>query len=126
MVDLATIKPTDRTVDIRHPVTGEDIGVSVTLMPVSDDRLKRLRRQIQDKQSVLERKGKSFKAEEREKNANDFLFAAMTGWNWHGDDVTFRGERPEFNQRNVNAVFEELPWFREQIDEELGDTKSFF
>jgi hypothetical protein len=72
----------------------------------------------------------------------------MTGWDWLGVEVVdvperregdtvipakthfepalFHGEKPAFSQAMVYKVFDELPWFRDQISEKIGDTASFF
>lgn len=125
-MDIAAIKPvSERLIDILHPFSGEKLGVSVSLMSYDDPRMKRVRRSITNRRLHLDARGKHFKAEEIEENNHDLCFNAMTGWNWEGD-ATFNGKKPEFNKPNVIAVFTELPWFRDQIDEAIADEKAFF
>ena len=139
MVDLSKIKASERTVEILHPGTGEKLGVRVPLVSIDDDRMKAVKRSITDRRLHLEQRGKHFKAEEIEENRNNLLFKAMTGWEWYnptgneGDEgydadamPDFGGEVPEFNRRNVVAVFEAMSWFRDQLDEAIGDEKAFF
>ncbi len=124
-MDISGIKSTARTIEIVHPATGEPLDISVTLVSYDDERMKRIKRNILDRRSHLEQRGKHFKAEELEANRNQLLFAAMTGWEWRGE-ATFHGEKPEFVQKHVFAVLDELPWFRDQLDEAIGDEKAFF
>lgn len=130
MADLSEIKTSDRTIEILHPATGEKLGVQVTLVSIDDDRLQKLKRQITDRRLHLEARGKTFKAEEIEENKNNLLFTATTGWTWgkdaDGEQQTFHGEVPEHNRKNFTAVVTELPWFGDQINEAVGDTKAFF
>jgi hypothetical protein len=133
-MDLATLKPTTRTIEIKHPVTGHPLGVRVTVVSMDDDRLTKIKREIMDRRLYLEQRGKTFKAEDVEANTHRLLFTATLGWEWYNptnsedDDgmPTFNGEVPEFNERNFKAVIKTLPWFRDQINEELGETKAFF
>lgn len=131
MADISAIKSTERTIDILHPATGEPIGVRVTLVSIDDDRLTKIRRAITDQRMRLEQKGKPFKAEEIEENANNLLFAAIVDWEWYsltesGERTTFHDEIPDFNRRNFNAIIGELPWFKKQINEAVGEESAFF
>lgn len=140
MAELSTIAPTERKIEILHPGTGERLGVRVGVMHIDDERLTKMKRKITDRRLYLEARGKTFKAEEIEENKNELLFAAMTGWDWYnptgaeGDDgfdadaaPEFEGERdPDFNRKTVNAVLTKLPWFSDQVNEAIGDTKAFF
>jgi hypothetical protein len=138
-MDIATFKPSERIIEILNPINSDPLGITVSLLSLDDERMKKIKRRIQDARIALERKGKSFDAAQIDENTNMLFFSAMTGWDWKGvtipatedtperhEPIFFHGEKPAFNQKNVYAVFDEFPWFREQINEELGDTKSFF
>ncbi|QWY83150.1 hypothetical protein [Rhizobium phage RHph_X2_24] len=124
-MDIAAIKPQEALVNINHPATQEPIGVTVSLMSINDERMKIIRRQIQDRRIKLEQKGKSFKAEEIEENGYELAFRAMTGWQWEGE-TTFNGKKPEFEKAAVVHVFKSLPWFHEQVMDAISDEKRFF
>lgn len=124
-MDLANLKPVERVIDILHPSTGEKIGVSVTVLSINDEKMAAAKRRIQNKKLELDRRGKTFKADDLEENEMELLTTAITGWNWEGD-VDFHGEKPAFNEKNVKAVLKELTWFKQQIMEAVGDEKAFF
>lgn len=124
-MDLANLKPVERLIDILHPSTGEKIGVSVTVLSINDEKMAAAKRRIQNKKLELDRRGKTFKADDLEENEMELLTTAITGWNWEGD-VDFHGEKPAFNEKNVKAVLKELTWFKQQIMEAVGDEKAFF
>lgn len=124
-MDISGIKSSERIFQIKHPASGEDLGISISLMSYDDARMKKIRRRILDRRLHLDARGKHIKAEEIDENSNELCFSAMTGWDWSGD-ANFRGKKPEFNRVAVFEVFQDLPWFRDQIDEALGDEKSFF
>ena len=124
-MDLANLKPVERMIDILHTSTGEKIGVSVTVLSINDEKMAAAKRRIQNKKLEIDRRGKTFKADDLEENEMELLTNAITGWNWEGD-VDFHGEKPAFNEKNVKAVLKELTWFKQQIMEAVGDEKAFF
>lgn len=124
-MDLNVIKPVENILEIVHPGTNEKLGIKVPLKSLDDPAMKQLKFKIQNDEKALTRKGKSFTAEQVDANTSELAYAAMSGWSWEAD-ATFHGEKPTFNKANVFKVFDELPWFRDQITEKVGDTKSFF
>lgn len=138
-MDLSNIQPVERKIEILHPGTKQPIGLRCGIVAIDDDRLAKLKRDINDEQLRLNQRGKFLKTEEIEDNTQKLLFAAMTGWEWYnptgkvGDkdydaDATpnFHGEVPEFNRKNVKAVTTELKWIAEQLKDGIGDTDAFF
>lgn len=124
-MDLNEVKPTERLVEIKHPGTGEDVGIRVAIMSVIDERMIKIKRKIQDNRLHLEARGKNFKSDDIEDNRNQLAFAAMTGWDWHGD-INLNGKKPEFNLSSVSNVLTAFPWFRDQVEEAISDEKAFF
>lgn len=124
-MDISTLKPSERVVEILNPATGEELGIKVSVLSVNDPELKRIKRKFTDERLRLESKGKTFKAVDIESNEDELLFSAMKGWVWE-KDTSFKGEKPDFNRKNVFAVFEELPWFRTQVAVAVGEEEAFF
>jgi len=127
-MDLSTLQPVARTIDLKHPATDENIGIRVTLLPDSDPKVKAVRRKRMD--ANLASRRQKFTSVQLENFTTDLLVAAIAGWEWGNDPDghpnTFKGEVPEFTPENVRAVVKELDWFRAQIDRELGDDAAFF
>lgn len=131
MPDLANMKPTERRIDLKSPHNDQfKIGVCVTMMSLDDDRLKVLRRSFQDEANKKAQRGKFVPAEQTDENLTRLIIAAMTGWDWGKDDndedAVFNGTKPEFKESKIREVFNTIGWFRDQLNEELGDTKAFF
>ena len=125
-MDISTLIPSERLIEIKHPVTEQNIGIRVNIISLNDDKMKQIRRRFINKRLELEKRGKSFKADDIESNEIDLLIACIVGWDWYGDDVKFGDFKPEFNEMNVRKVLNTLPWFKEQISEAVGDDKAFF
>lgn len=124
-MDLNTLKPVERTIEIVHPTTGKELNIKVSLISISDERLAKVKRRIQDEKLRLEARGKNFKSEDIEENRNILIFGAMTGWEW-SKDAKFNGEKPAFNLKTVTEILTALPWFREQLEEAISDEQAFF
>jgi len=138
-MDLADLKPVERTIEILHPGTELPIGLRVTLRSIEDDEMKSIKRQITDNSLKLQAKNKAIKAEELERNQHMLMYRATIDWEWYnptgkeGDKgydpdamPDFNGEQPGYNQKNFLAIANELYWFGEQVQEAIGDTKAFF
>lgn len=140
MADISNIKPNERVIEMVHPADETQLlGIRVSIMTMSDERMKKIRRQIQDEKLRLDARGKNFKAEDVEENQTKLIFGAMTDWEWYnptgipGDkdydpdaQATFKGQVPPFNRATVFAVLNELEWFAEQLSAHISDEKAFF
>lgn len=127
-MDISKLKPVERTIEIKHPVTGLNLGVSVTIISPDDERLKAATRAVQDRNLLNRQKNKTITTVDVEENTTKLMVAAILSWNWYGKDIDFEGKKPEFTPENVKKILTTpgLEWFRRQIDEELSETKSFF
>jgi hypothetical protein len=127
--DLSTVAPNNRKVAILHPATGEEIGLTIELLPLSDPKVRAVKRRVVNER--LQR-NKKMTAEAMEKSGIELICAAAVGWEWgkdaNGKPLTFKGKVPEFDddKRNLRTVLKELDWVRAQLDDALGDEGSFF
>lgn len=140
-MDIAKVKPQEAIHEILHPGNDQKLGIIVGILSLDDEAMKKIKRQINNERINLEKRGKAFDSDKIDANVSLLIFKAMTGWTWqapliseatettpavYGEAPTFHGEIPTFNQSNVFRVFDELPWFRDQLLERVGETKSFF
>lgn len=140
MADISAIKTQERMIEMHHPADETKLlGIRVSLVAMSAPDMKKIKRAINDEKLRLDARGKYFKADDIENNQNKLIFGAMRGWEWYnptgveGDkdfdanaDATFHGKKPDFNQKNVYDVMEELEWFADQLAEAISDEKAFF
>lgn len=139
MADLSTIKPLERVFTVLHPKTEKPIGLRVTMISMSDPRMQKIRRNIQNKQLQLQARNKYFKADDIEENQYELIFSALTSWEFYnptgnkGDkdfdpeaSLTFKGQVPTFNKVNVVELLTELEWVTNQLSEAISDEKAFF
>jgi hypothetical protein len=121
-MDISTLTPSERTVEIKHPVNGEPIGLTITLRPSSDPHVRAAARKFANER--LQR-GSKITAEKLEQQQLAVIAAAVSGWAW-AEGATFKGQQPDFSEANLLQVIKALPWVKTQLDEELGDDAAFF
>lgn len=123
-MDISSIQPKSRKIEIIHPTTEEPIGVRFFLLPDTDPKVKKVQRDIQNRQ-FNKRKGK-ITAEQIEANNMERLVSAVDGWEWYGEGVNFEGEIPEFTEENVRRVLKKVPFIKEQVMDEFNDREAFY
>jgi len=121
-MDLSTIVPSARVIEITHPATGMPLGLTITLRPETDPAAKASERKILD--TRLHDRTK-MTTEKLEAQRLETVVGRISGWNWAGD-LTFHGEKPEATSDNYRKVLTELDWILPQIETELGDRAGFF
>lgn len=122
MTDISSIVPNERTIEIKHPASGEPIGLKITLLPASAEPVLAAQRSM-----INERLRRDVKttAERMEANRLALIESAVKGWEWEGE-LTFEGSKPDFTPANLRKVLKALTWLRDQIDQELGNDAAFF
>lgn len=123
--DISAIAPSTRTFEILHPGTGAGLDIFVTVLSLDDEKMKKIQRRLTDRLLEMRRKNKSMTAEEIETNQINLLVEAITDWEWR-NKANYKGTKPPCDVANVKAVLSDLVWFRKQVDEQVGDTESFF
>lgn len=123
-MDIASIKADSRAVEITHPATGEKLGIRITLLPDTDPKVKKVQREFQNRQ-FANRKMK-LTAEQLESNTFESLVAAVSGWEWYGEDAVFEGEKPEFSDENVRRVLKKAVFIKEQLLDEFNNREAFY
>lgn len=124
-MDFSKLKYSEIVLDIKNPATGENLGLSVTLVSPDDDRVKKVKLQNDNERLVLLRRGKDFDAKKVDENVNKMLAACVTGWVW-GDEAEYNGVKLDFTTENVMLLLKELPWFKKQIEAVVVDDANFF
>lgn len=121
-MDISTIVANPRTFDIKHPATGEPIGLKITVLPSSDPKVKAARRKLLNDRL---HRNHNVTAERIEQSNLALLESAVSGWEWEGE-LTFENGKPDFSEQALRKVLRALPWVKDQIDEELGNDAAFF
>lgn len=112
-MDIATLVPKNKTIEITHPGTGENLGIRVVVRSPESDPVREYHR-----------------ARARDGAAADgaeFAAAVIASWDWYGEDISFKGSKsPKLDAETLRDLFKTLPWFENQIFAPVGDARSFF
>lgn len=131
-MDIASIKPTTRVVEIIDPRTKGNFGIKVEIKSLEDDALKTVRRSIQNQTLANESKNKAIKADELDANLVRIMVGSIQKWTWYQPEgseshPSFQNEEhPECTAKVIKELCDAVPWFKDQISEALSDTDSFF
>lgn len=122
-MDILSIQPHTITVDLKHPATGEDIGVKVELQSLESDEVKAVQRQMTNK--ALKSGRNNVTAEKIEGNSLTLLAAAIVSWEFSGDANLGGDKKPACTAANKMKLLGNSA-LAKQIDQALGDETAFF
>ncbi|MDO6966987.1 hypothetical protein [Rhizobium alvei] len=122
-MDLLSITPNTTFLALKHPATGEDIGVTVELRSLESDEVKAVERMIKNK--ALKGGRNTVTAEKIDDNAAAILSAAIVSWSFSGDANLGGDKNPACNDANKRKLLS-VPPIAKQIDQALGDETAFF
>ena len=94
-MDLGTLIPVERVVDVLDPRNGNPTGLKLTVAHDSDPRVEKAQRKLWDeaRESGNVDDGRGLRA----------VMAHIVGWEWTGE-ANFNGERPEFTTEKLAEV----------------------
>lgn len=115
-MDLSTLVPVERTVDVLHPKTNQPTGLRLTLAHGTDPRVMEATRKIYD-----EARAKGGVDPDR---GRKLTMAHVVGWDWTGE-ATFNGERPVFTPEKLGEVCN-VPPVADAIFRAVNDDAGFY
>lgn len=126
-----TTAETGVPIEIIHPKTNLPLGITIVVCGSDSETFKKMQRKQLNRR--MERSARNrgrqlqLTAEELEAESLDLLVACTKSWNEKGrPELEFNpGELLPCTPENVRRLYEELPWLKEQIDQEIGDRSNF-
>lgn len=115
-MDLSTLVPVERTVDVLHPKTGDPTGLKLKLAHESDPRVMEATRKVFDEART--------KGNADPDRGRKLTMAHVVGWEWTGD-ATFNGKRPAFSADALAEVCK-IPAVATAIFKAIGDDAGFY
>lgn len=103
-MDILAIRPHTIFVDLKHPGTGADLGVTLECQSLESDEVKAVVYRVTE---AARRAGRNtVSLEKAEQNAIAVLSASIVGWTW-ADGVTLSGEpSPACTEANKRKLLE--------------------
>ena len=124
MTDILSIQPVVRTLTVKHPATGEPIGLEIDFRSLDSEEVRAVERQLKTKSLRSGRPSRS--AEKQEESEYDVLHALTAAWRWAKGLKLGTIENPPLTRVNSEKLYRSAPWIKRQLDEELQDESGFF
>src|SRR5690606_37323083 len=115
-MDLSTLVPIERVVDVLHPKTVEPTGLKLTLAHDSDPRVIDATRKVFEEART--------KGDVDPERGRRLTMAHVVGWEWTGE-VNFRGEAPAFSTEALADVCK-VPPVAAAIFRAVNDDAGFY
>lgn len=124
-LDAAVAKQEDGIrVEIKHPATGEPLGMIFTVASYDSERVKAVARSLGNKVLVSQKRNprRTDTVEAMEDRTFAIAVAAVVGW----EGVDLDGKALPCTPDNVRMVLERYPAIAEQVDAAASDRAAFF
>ena len=129
-MDLMNLKPESDTISVHlyHPVTGvpltNDDGTDmvVTVYASHSKEYKIVTHEQTNKRLKAVQNGKraDFTAQDLEEATLNLLSKVTCGW-----EITYGGEKPKFTVSKARELYEDVFWFKEQIEGAISNSLDF-
>lgn len=111
-------------VELKHPATGQPLGITITVASYESERVKAVARAMGNK-ALLQQKRNPRKAdtvEAIEERTFEIACAAIVSW----EGLELDGKPLPFTRENARTVLERYPEIAEQVDTVASDRAAFF
>jgi hypothetical protein len=123
-MDISNIQATNHKVALRHPGTGEDLGLVFEMRSRHSKEVKRVNERFEQKHTG--RRAKEPSPAEKRQHSKELIVASVAGWEWTDPDLVFEGEQPEYSADVLKKWLKDYPWMLEFFSEEFIDDANFF
>lgn len=125
VTDVASIEAKNREFELFHPANVDTkLGIVFELRSSYHNAVKKVRNQVEEELTKKRQKNRNKPVSLSDEQKIRFIGAHIEKFTFK-DDVVFEGEKLEYNTVNLNRLLEK-DWILDQLDEEIGDTSSFF
>ena len=125
-MDISTLKAQHAFVNLQHPATREDLGLVIEMRPRHSKEVQRVNEQFEAKHSKRTARGKEPSAAERRNHSKELISAAVVGWEWTDEELTFNGEQPDYSADTLKSWMKDYPWILEQLSAYFVEDENFF
>lgn len=122
-MDISAIKAADvATVEILHPVSGEEIGITFDVYGTDSATYRKAVAEIAQRRMNKRQKATSIEAQEQE--TVELLAICTAGWS----GLEIDGKKPKFSIEAAKEIYadERFRWLREQINVAIAERSRFF
>lgn len=130
---IDTVKGANEGFDVQiyHPGTNEDLGITIRVLGKDADEFQKVSRAQSKKRMAKLTKGgfrntTALPVEEIEQDAIELLAACTKSWAQEDKPtITVDGKELPYSKDNAVVLYERFPWIKEQVDVAMGDRANF-
>lgn len=124
MSDILNIQPSNRVLVIKHPATGEPVGLDIEYRSLDSAEVQAVERALRNKAL---RNGRNTQTVDKLEDAEyAILHATVVSWRWYNGMDLGGNSNPPVTRENTERLFRSAPWVKRQYNTELGDEQGFF
>ena len=124
MTDILSIQPVLRTLIVKHPGTGEPVGLEIDFRSLDSDEVQAVERTLKTK--ALRGGRNTTTVDKLEDGEYAILHAVTAGWRW-SNGMTLGGDKnPKLTRENTEKLYRSAAWIKKQLNLEIGNEADFF
>lgn len=124
MTDILEIQPVLRTLIVKHPATGEPVGLEIDFRSMDSPEVQAVERQLRTR--ALRGGRNNTSVDKLDQGEYDILNAVTAAWRWKGGLKLGKLENPPLSRANTEMLYRTAPWVKKQLDEDMRDESAFF
>jgi hypothetical protein len=123
-MDILSIQPSLRTLVVKHPATGEPVGLEIDFRSMDSPEAQAVERQLKTKAL---RSGRSAQSVDKlEEGEYALLHAVTAAWRWSNGMALGTDTNPPLTRQNTEKLYRSASWIKKQLDDEMRDESGFF
>lgn len=124
MTDILSIQPVLRTLIVKHPGTGEPVGLEIDFRSLDSDEVQSVERVLKTK--ALRGGRNAPTVDKLEAGEYDILHAVTAAWRWSNGMTLGDDKNPPLNRVNTEKLYRSAAWIKKQLNAEIGNEADFF
>lgn len=108
--------------NIIHPITGQETDMRICVMSPDSQKYREIDQRIKNSGLQATRRTGTLSMQEIDSRTMELLVSATVGW----ENVIFDGQPLEFTPVNVEKVYTDFPFIKDQVDRFIADRQNFF
>lgn len=118
-LDTAALAESGAVLKLCHPVTGDELGITITLVGADSPTYRKTEARLLEKYRKQQAKKRG--PEDYRRDAAETAAACTVDW----QNVQVDGEDVPCTKENAKALYLRFPWMYEQVQAFIGDRQSY-
>lgn len=125
-MDISTLKPRNTFVNLEHPGTKEELPLLFEMRSRHSEEVQEVVEKNNARLTNRHGKRREPTPEEAKAHNRNLILAAIVGWEWQDDNLSFNGEQPPYSRDTLKSWLKEYDWMTEFFAQEFIDDGNFY